>query len=76
MGYSRVPVRFILSFFIRCRSPPSFRAGPSAGTKRKEKSMSDKTFFENYFANRPKRAVTERVVGERGRNDLPPETKD
>ena len=37
--------------------------------------MSDKTSFENYFANRPKGAVTERVVGERGRNDLPPGTK-
>lgn len=75
MEYSRVFVRFALSSFSRCRSPPSFRAGPSACTKRKEKGMSDKTFFRNYFPNRPKGAVTERVVGERGRNDLPPETK-
>ena len=37
--------------------------------------MNGKSFFENHPDNRPKATVAERVVGERGRNDLPPGTK-
>ena len=37
--------------------------------------MNGKSFFENHPDYRPKATVAERVVGERGRNDLPPGTK-
>ena len=37
--------------------------------------MNGKSFFENHPENRAKATVAERVVGERGRNDLHPGTK-
>ena len=37
--------------------------------------MSGKKFTHNPPAAKPKRPSAERVVGERGRNDLPPGTK-
>ena len=37
--------------------------------------MNGKSFFENHPDYRPKATVAERVVGERGRNDLPPGIK-